>query len=153
MNKILIIQTRIGIGDLCVFLPCIHQIAKKNKNFEIHLLTKQRSCAKDFLKYDKYINKIFYLPEETGLKLNFSIIKILRQNRYQKCFIMHYGLRYYLLSLLANIKEIYFLLKEKKYKISGAKKFFKNKRFNKSFEVVDKLNNIKEKLIEIRDQL
>ena len=52
-----------------------------------------------------------------------------------------------------NIKEIYFLLKEKKYKISGAKKFFKNKRFNKSFEVVDKLNNIKEKLIEIRDQL
>ena len=108
MNKILIIQTRIGIGDLCVFLPCIHQIAKKNKNFEIHLLTKQRSCAKDFLKYDKYINKIFYLPEETGLKLNFSIIKILRQNRYQKCFIMHYGLRYYLLSLLANIKEIYF---------------------------------------------
>ena len=52
-----------------------------------------------------------------------------------------------------DIKEIYFLLKEKKYKISGAKKFFKNKRFNKSFEVVDKLNNIKEKLIEIRDQL
>ena len=108
MNRILIIQTRIGIGDLCVFLPCIHQIAKKNKNFEIHLLTKQRSCAKDFLKYDKYIKKIFYLPEETGLKLNFSIIKILKQNRYQKCFIMHYGLRYYLLSLFAYIKEIYF---------------------------------------------
>ncbi len=75
MNKILIIQTRIGIGDLCVFLPCIHQIAKKNKNFEIHLLTKKRSCAKDFLKYDKYIDKIFYLQNETGLKLNVSVFK------------------------------------------------------------------------------
>ena len=108
MNKILIIQTRIGIGDLCVFLPCIHQIAKKNKNFEIHLLTKKRSCAKDFLKYDKYIDKIFYLQNETGLKLNVSVFKFLRQQRYQKCFIMHYGLRYYLLSLLANIKKIFF---------------------------------------------
>lgn len=108
MNKILIIQTRIGIGDLCVFLPCIHQIAKKNENFEIHLLTKKRTCAKDFLKYDKYIKKIIYLPNETRFKLNISILKFLRQNRYQKCFIMHYGLRYYLLSLLANIKKIFF---------------------------------------------
>ena len=108
MNKILIIQTRIGIGDLCVFLPCIHEIAKKNKNFQIHLLAKKRSCAKDFLKFDKYIDKIFYLPDETGLNLNISILKFLREHKYQKCFIMHYGLRYYLLSLLTNIKEIYF---------------------------------------------
>ena len=63
------------------------------------------------------------------------------------------GIRKFSSKDINNIKEIYFLLKEKKYKISGAKKFFKNKRFNKSFEVVDKLNNIKEKLIEIRDQL
>ena len=108
MTKILIIQTRIGIGDLCVFLPCIHQIAKKNKKFEIHLLTKKRSCAKDFLKFDKYIDRIFYLPDETGLRLNVSILKFLREHRYQKCFIMHYGLRYYLLSWLANIKKIFF---------------------------------------------
>lgn len=107
MNKILIIQTRVGIGDLCVFLPCIHQIAKKNKNFELHLLTKKRSCAKDFLKEDKYINKIFYLPDETGFKLNFSILKHIRQNKYKKCFIMHYSLRYYLLALFANVKKIF----------------------------------------------
>ena len=63
------------------------------------------------------------------------------------------GIRKFSSKDIDNIKEIYFLLKEKKYKISGAKKFFKNKRFNKNFEVVNKLNNIKEKLIEIRDQL
>ena len=63
------------------------------------------------------------------------------------------GIRKFSSKDIDNIKEIYFLLKEKKYKISRAKKIFKNKRFNKSFEVVDKLNNIKEKLIEIRDQL
>ena len=63
------------------------------------------------------------------------------------------GIRKFSSKDIDNIKEIYFLLKEKKYKIKDAKKFFKNKRFNKSFEVVDKLNNIKEKLIEIRDQL
>lgn len=108
MKKILVIQTRVGIGDLCIFLPCIHQIAKKNKDFELHLLTKKRSCAKDFLKYDKHIKKIFYLPEASGIKLNFFILKFMKQNVYNTCFIMHYGLRYYLLSLISNIKRIYF---------------------------------------------
>lgn len=108
MKKILVIQTRVGIGDLCVFLPCIHQIAKKNKDFELHLLTKKRSCAKDFLKYDKHVKKIFYLPETSGILLNFFIFKLIKQNEYKKCFIMHYGLRYYFLSILANVKEIFF---------------------------------------------
>ena len=82
MKKILVIQTRVGIGDLCVFLPCIHQIAKKNEDFELHLLTKKRSCAKDFLKYDKHIKKIFYLPEASSIKLNFFIFKLIKQNGY-----------------------------------------------------------------------
>ena len=77
MKKILVIQTRVGIGDLCVFLPCIHQIAKKNKDFELHLLTKKRSSAKDFLKYDKHVKKIFYLPETSGIILNFFIFEFL----------------------------------------------------------------------------
>ena len=108
MNKILVIQTRVGIGDLCVFLSCIHEIAKKNQNYELHLLTKKRSCAKDFLKDDKYINKIFYLPDETGLKLNLLILKFIKKHKYNKCFIMHYGPRYFLLSLLAKVKNVFF---------------------------------------------
>lgn len=153
MNKILVIQTRIGIGDQCIFLPCIHQIAKKNKSYEMHLLTKKRSCAKDFLKDYKFIEKIFYLPDERGLKLNFSIIKLLRQNKYQKCFIMHYGIRYYLLSLLANIKKIFFygLIKKKENIVErsqkSTKKWLNDKNLNFNPIIFD------EKIIRKKNQI
>jgi len=55
---------------------------------------------------------------------------------------------------IENINKIYFLLKEKGYTIQGAKDYIKNNK--KSFgklEIVNKLNLIKSKLIEIRDQL
>ena len=108
MKKILIIQTRVGMGDMCVFLPCIHEIAKNFLNSEIDLLTKKRTSSKDFLDQDKYIHNIYYLPDEKGIKLNFSVLKILKDKKYENIFIMHYGLRYYLLSLLAGVKNIYF---------------------------------------------
>ena len=50
MKKILIIQTRVGMGDMCVFLPCIHEIAQFSNNSKIHVLTKKRTCSKAFLK-------------------------------------------------------------------------------------------------------
>lgn len=108
MKKILIIQTRIGIGDMCVFLPCIHEICKKYQNYKIHLLTKKRTSSKEFLREDQYIKKIIYLPENTRLKINLFIFNLLKKNNYQKCFIMHYGLRYFLLSKIAGIKDIFF---------------------------------------------
>ena len=55
---------------------------------------------------------------------------------------------------IENFHKIYFLLKEKGYTIQGAKDYIKNNK--KSFgklEIVNKLNLIKSKLIEIRDQL
>ena len=93
---------------MCVFLPCIHEIAKNFLNSEIDLLTKKRTSSKDFLDQDKYIHNIYYLPDEKGIKLNFSVLKILKDKKYENIFIMHYGLRYYLLSLLAGVKNIYF---------------------------------------------
>lgn len=107
MEKIIVIQTRPGIGDLCVFLPAIHEIGKNFKNYELHLLTKKRTSANEFLNFDKYIKKIIYLPEVTGLKLNKEIYKILKKENYKKCFIMHYGVRYFFLSKIAGIKDIY----------------------------------------------
>lgn len=93
---------------MCVFLPCIHEIAKSFPNYEIDLLTKKRTCSKEFLDQDKYIHNIYYLPDEKGVKLNFLILKLLRKKKYENIFIMHYGLRYYLLSLLSGAKKIYF---------------------------------------------
>ena len=48
MKKILIIQKRVGIGDFCVFLPSINEIAKFFKNHEIDILTQERTQAKEF---------------------------------------------------------------------------------------------------------
>ena len=107
-KKILIIQTRPGIGDMCVFYPPIREISQKFENYDLHLLTKKRSHAKDFLKNEKFIKKIIYIPKYGAIKLNYSLFKILKKENYNKCFIMHYGLRYFFLALLAKIKIIFF---------------------------------------------
>ena len=48
MKKILIIQKRVGIGDFCVFLPIINQIAKFFNNHQIDVMTQERTQAKEF---------------------------------------------------------------------------------------------------------
>ena len=108
MKKILIIQTRVGMGDMCVFLPCIHEIAQFSNNSKIHVLTKKRTCSKAFLKDDKYIEEVIYLPEETGFKLNLCILSLLKAKKYDECYILHYGIRYYLLALISGVKKIKF---------------------------------------------
>ena len=57
MKHILIIQTRPGIGDLCIFLSSMHQIAKKHPNSKITLITKKRSKADEILKDDDNAEK------------------------------------------------------------------------------------------------
>ena len=64
MSNILIIQTRPGIGDLCIFLSSMHEIAKKNKDDKIFLLTKKRTQAKNILKDDLYIKNVFFIDRE-----------------------------------------------------------------------------------------
>ena len=55
---------------------------------------------------------------------------------------------------IENFSKIYFLVKEKGYTIQGAKDYLKNniKSLTK-LDVINKLNEIKSKLIEIRDQI
>ena len=54
---------------------------------------------------------------------------------------------------IENINKIYFLLKEKGYTIQGAKDYIRNEKTSKKLDIVSKLKHIKDKLIEIRDQL
>ena len=61
--KICIVQTRPGIGDLCIFLPYIHFISNF-KNSKITLITKKRTKAKEILKYDPFIEKVIYIDEK-----------------------------------------------------------------------------------------
>ena len=54
---------------------------------------------------------------------------------------------------IENINKIYFLLKEKGYTIQGAKYYIRNEKTSKKLDIVSKLKQIKDKLLEIRDQL
>ena len=50
-----------------------------------------------------------------------------------------------------NLKLIYFLLKERKYTISGAKSFIKSgKKVNERFEAIESLKNIRTMLLELK---
>lgn len=52
---------------------------------------------------------------------------------------------------IKNLKLIYFLLKERKYTISGAKSFIKSgKKVNERFEAIESLKNIRAMLLELK---
>ena len=113
MNKGLIIQTRPGVGDLCMFLPYIQQIKEHNKDFAFTLVTKKRTAAKQILKYDQSINQIVYLEDETiattKSKINnfFKLLSFIKKNNFSKIYIMHFSIFWFLLAKISGIKNIY----------------------------------------------
>lgn len=104
--KIGIIQTRPGIGDLCVFLPFIHVISKFFKT-KVVLITKKRTLARDILKVDPHIDEVLYL-DESEKSSNLNLIKFLKKKKLDKIFIFHFGIRYWLISKISGLKEIHF---------------------------------------------
>ena len=113
MNKGLIIQTRPGVGDLCMFLPYIQQIKEHNKDFEFTLIAKKRSAAKHILKYEQALNQIVYLEDEiieiTKSKINnfFKILNFIKKNNFSRIYIMHFSIFWFLLAKISGIKKIY----------------------------------------------
>ena len=113
MSNILIIQTRPGIGDLCIFLSSMHEIAKKNKDDKIFLLTKKRTQAKNILKDDLYIKNVFFIDREevgskhSGIKGFFRLLSELKEFNFKKIYIMHASLRYFILGKFLRAKKVY----------------------------------------------
>jgi len=113
MNKGLIIQTRPGVGDLCMFLPYIQQIKEHNKDFKFTLIAKKRSSAKHILKYEQALNQIVYLEDEiieiTKSKINnfFKILNFIKKNNFSRIYIMHFSIFWFLLAKISGIKKIY----------------------------------------------
>ena len=58
--KVLVIQPKIGMGDMIIYLPYIQAIAKKFKT-KISLLVKENSKAEEILAYDLHIQEVIYL--------------------------------------------------------------------------------------------
>ena len=61
--NILVIQNRMGIGDMVIFLPFIEAISKKY-NSPITLLIKESTKAKEYTKNLNFLKNIIYLKRD-----------------------------------------------------------------------------------------
>ena len=105
--KILIIQPKIGMGDMIIYLPYIHAISKNYKK-SVSLLVKENSRAEELLAEDSHINEIITLKKEMdGVGGIFRLSKELKKRNFDKVFIFNSSLRYNLVVRLAGIKSIY----------------------------------------------
>jgi heptosyltransferase II len=133
--KILVVQNKMGIGDMIIYLPFMEAISKKF-NTPISILVKQSSKAEQFLKGNKNIEQIIILEQGNNLKdakhQGFSgfikLTKELRKQNFDKIFIFNSSLRFYLIAKFAGIKNVYqypLFTKKNQHIIDAAKKFIK----------------------------
>ena len=129
--KVLVIQPKIGMGDMIIYLPYIQAIAKKFKT-KISLLVKENSKAEEILAYDLHIQEVIYLDRKKdnsglhdGLKGFFKLVQDIKSKNFDKVFIFNSSLRYFLISKLAGIKNIsqYPLFRKKDNIVLSAKVF------------------------------
>ena len=131
--KVLVIQPKIGMGDMVIYLPYIHAISKKYQT-PVSILVKENSKASHYLYNNKYINKIIILDRDNkkgthaGLVGSIKLIKDIKKFKFEKVFIFNSSLRFNLISKIAGIKKIhqYPLFKKKEqHIIHAAQKFIK----------------------------
>ena len=141
--KILVVQNKMGIGDMIIYLPFIDAISKKF-NTPVSILAKQSSRAEQFLKDHKNIEKIITLEQGNKLKgakhQGFSgfinLVKDLRKHNFDKVFIFNSSLRFYLIAKCVGIKDIhqYSLFTKKNQNIVDAAKKFIKQNLNLTIE-------------------
>ena len=137
--KILVVQNKMGIGDMIIYLPFIDAISKKF-NTPVSLLAKQSSKAEQFLKDNKNIEKIIIFEQGNKLKeakhQGFSgfinLVKELKEHNFDKIFTFNSSLRFYLVAKFAGIKNIhqYSLFTKKTQNIVDAAKRFIKQNLN-----------------------
>ncbi len=110
--KILVIQPKIGMGDMVIYLPYIHAISKKY-NTKVSLLAKENSRATEILKNDEHINEIINLDRKKnnlgahdGFFGFLKLSKELKYKQFDKVFLFSSSIRYFLISKAARIKKI-----------------------------------------------
>ena len=105
--QILIIQPKIGMGDMIIYLPYIHAISRKYKT-SVSLLVKENSRARQLLDDDDHIDEIITLEKQMdGMRGIFKLSNKLKSKNFDKVFIFNSSLRYYLVAKIAGIKNIY----------------------------------------------
>jgi heptosyltransferase-2 len=133
--KILVIQNKMGIGDMVIYLPFIEAISKKF-NTPVSILVKESSKAEQFLKDSNIVNKIIILERNSKIKNGrhegltgfYNLIKDLKQYSFDKAFIFNSSFRFNLITRVAGIKDIYqypLLKKRDQHVIRAAKELLK----------------------------
>jgi heptosyltransferase-2 len=129
--KVLVIQPKIGMGDMVIYLPYIHAISKKYKT-PVSILVKENSRANQLLDEDKHIKEILILDRtknnsgaHDGLSGFLKLSKDLKFKKFDKVFIFSSSLRYLLIAKIAGIKNIsqYPLFRKKDNIVTSAKIF------------------------------
>ena len=135
--KILVVQNRMGIGDMVIFMPFIEAIGKKFRQ-PVSDLVKENSKASQFLNNNKNIDKIIILDRDNknkngrhdGIRGFFKLINDLKKHNFDKIFIFNSSVRFNLISKIAGIKYIYqypLFKKKNQHIINAAKEFLKKK--------------------------
>ena len=129
--KVLVIQPKIGMGDMVIYLPYIHAISKKYQK-SVSILVKENSRANQLLAEDKHIGEILTLDRtknnsgiHDGLLGFLRLGRELKLKKFDKVFIFSSSLRYFLISKIACIKNIsqYPLFRKKDNIVTSAKIF------------------------------
>ena len=129
--KVLVIQPKIGMGDMVIYLPYIHAISKKYQ-MPVSILVKENSRANQLLAEDRHIDEIILLDRSKnnsgshdGLSGFIKLSKEIKSKNFDKVFIFNSSLRYLLISKLAGIKNIsqYPLFRKKDNIVTSAKIF------------------------------
>ena len=157
--KVLVIQPKIGMGDMVIYLPYIHAISEKYQT-PVSILVKENSRASQLLAEDSHIKEIIILDRtkdnlgaHDGISGFFQLSKELKLKKFDKVFIFSSSLRYLLISKIAGIKNIsqYPLFKKKDNVVTSAKIFTENELGDivstqpKLIISDDKLNETKQK--------
>ena len=132
--KVLVIQPKIGMGDMVIYLPYIHAISRKYQT-PVSIIVKENTRAKQLLADDKNIKEILILDRtknntgaHDGLSGFFKLSKDLKFKKFDKVFIFNSSLRYLLISKIAGIKNIsqYPLFRKKDNIVASAKIYTEN---------------------------
>ena len=94
--NILVIQNRMGIGDMVIFLPFIEAISKKY-NTSVTLLIKESTKANEYTDNLKYIKEIIYLKRDdknnqhNGLFGFFKLKNEIKERLFDLILMIHFG--------------------------------------------------------------
>ena len=137
--RILVVQNRMGIGDMVIFLPFIEAISK-NFGIPVSILVKENSKAIQFLKENKAIDEIIILDRgnkikdgrHDGIIGSYNLATDLKKYNFDKIFIFNSSLRFNLVAKIAGIKKInqYPLFNKKNQHIIDTAKDFMKKELN-----------------------